>query len=421
MFERWERQKQILTGVELGTRHIKVAMGEILPDDSLSVVGLGEVSSQKIMKGEVCDANEVMPELARALAEAEKDSGFEAGHVFMAMTGGHIHSLNSIGSTPVQSQNAVSEDDIVQAVQNARGYVLPADEKVLHFLDRRYILDGVRETSNPEGLVASKLESEVHLIYGHHNRVESSCRIVTDVLGYPPTDVAFSGVAAASAVVTPEDTEKGVLVIDLGAGCTEYVIFQGAGCFHSGQVTVGCEHIANDLSIGLGLPIGRARQVLYELEEKRQRPAAQGEEKRMMVLESTAGQEQRRIPASEVERIVDLRLEELFDIIREDLHQARVLDRIGGGAYLAGGGARIPGITGSARERLGMPVGMAEPHLFSGDEHLANAPEYLVPFGLIRWGQTMLDISQPEQMSLLEQLGHDMSRFKSVVKRAFNW
>lgn len=415
------KKRQILTGVEIGTSTIKVVMGEMLAHDVISVVGMGTAPALRVVKGEVCDVNVVQEQLERALAMAEQASGMDITDIFLAISGAHVHTVNSIGSTIVSSPDRrIGEDDVVAAARNAHAYNIPPDRKVLHYFDRYYRVDGTREVINPLGLVGTKLEADVHIVYGQHNRIETNCSMIAEVVGYPATDVAFSCVAAGLAAFSPEETEKGALLIDIGAGVTEYAVFQGTGCFHSGQVTVGCEHIVNDLALGLRLPAPKCRKILHDLGDFGSAAMDPDGRARLMAVE-TLPQVTRHIPVSTIEQVIELRVQELMDVILADLRTHDALARIGRGAFLCGGGARVPGIDRLARHVLQMPVSIAKPRLFSGEQDLLDSPEYVAPVGLLRWGKLMLEIGPNTGKSFWDQLWAEAARLLKLVWKSFHW
>jgi cell division protein FtsA len=414
-------KREILTGVEIGSSTIKVVMGEFLPDDVISIIGLGERPSLKVVKGDIVDANLVQEQLMQALADAEKSSGAEIGHVFLAVTGGHIRCVNSIGSTVVRSSDrTIDENDLMTALRNAKAYNLPPDKRVLHHLDRRYLVDGDREVLNPVGLVAGKLEADIQIIYGQHNNIESNCRMLADVMGYPATDIAFSGVAAGFGTLAHEEMEKGTLIIDIGAGATEYVLFYGPGTFHSGQLTVGCEHIINDLSLGLRLPMPKCRKLLHDLEALGGSAEMTPDGRARLVEVETLTQVRRQIPLATVEHIIELRLREMFEIILGDLRAHHALSRINTGVVLVGGGALIPRVEQLAQRVFNTPVRIGRPRLISGQQEILDSPRYVTPIALLRWGKLSLEIAESEP-AFLEQIKHDVNHAWNIVKQAFRW
>ena len=415
------RKRKILTGVEIGSSAIKVAMGEFQSGEVLGIVGVGEVPSLKVVKGDITDATIVHEQLMQALAAAEKSSGAEIDRVFLAVTGGTIRTVNSPGWTAIaRPDRRVLEEDLVVAHANAKGYALTPDKRVLHHLDRRYLLDGNREVTSPIGLVGGRLDAEIHIVYGQHNNIETVCRMLNDVMGYPASDVAFSGIASGFGVLPPDEMEKGVLVVDIGAGVTEYVVFYGAGVYHSGQVTVGCDHIANDLAIGLRLPIPRCRQLLLKLESMGASAEMTPDGRARPLAVDAVGRAPRNIPLSAAEQIIELRVSELFQIILEDVRHNKALSRIAVGVVLCGGGAQVHGVERLARRVFDMNVTVGSPYLLSGRQELANSPRYATPIGLIRWGRLSMAIADSEP-SVAEQTWREFRRGLGSVGRAFKW
>ena len=422
------RRREVLTAVEIGTRSIKVVIGEFHEDHVLTLLGIGEEPSMKVMKGEIGDPQTVQKQLDKALVAAEDAAGEPIKNVFLAVTGSHLGSVNSIGSTIIHSYDPhITAEDVELAEQNVWNCTLPPDREILHRFRRQYLVDG-REVDNPVGLFGGKLEADGHIIFGQQNRLNSSRHLITEAIGTEedePKAVVFSGVAAALGVLGPEETEKGAMVIDLGAGVTEYAVFTGeARCLHSGQVTVGCEHLANDLSLALQLPVQRCRELVEGMKDLGAKARmTQDGGTRMLDVEPTPGKPLRKIPVATVEHVVELRLQELFQIIRHDLESKDMLKRIGSGIRLTGGGALIPEILDLARQIFDMPVTLGTPRLVNGPKEIINSPRYATPIGILRFGRTAMANLQPPVLSLFEQLRQDiLSIFRLLMRwRPFNW
>jgi len=415
------QKREILTGIEIGSSAVKVVMGEFLPDDVLRVVGCGEAPSLKVVKGEIVDASLVQEQLLRAVGAAERAADADVEQIFLAITGSHLGTVTSVGSTVTHADNRViSADDLVTVQRNARAYRLPPDRKVLHYSDRRYMVDGAREVPNPIGLVAQKLESEVQIVFCQLNSFDTVCQMVVDVMGYGPADAAFSGIAAAFGVLSFEEMQQGVLVIDIGAGITEYVVFHGPGLFHAGQVAVGCDHVINDLALGLRLPFPRSRKLLHDLADLGGSAEMSADGRNRLVAVDTVGKSTRHIPMSTVEKLVELRLGELLDIILADLRTHKALSRVGTGIVLTGGGAAIPGLHRLTGRVFGMPVQVGRPRLISGESDIGTSPRYVVPVGLLRWARFSLAVGEAGP-GLAEGLRRDMKGLVTMVQRAFKW
>ena len=416
-----KRKDEIFTGVEIGSHSIKVLMGKFLEDDIISVTGASEQPSLKVRKGNIIDAAIVQEQLMKALAAAEKNSGKEIGDIFLAVTGGSVRSVSSIGSAIIHSsEKRITEENIVTALENAKAYTLSPDQMVLHHVDRRYLIDGTREVPNPEGQVGSRLEAEIQILYGRRNNIETFAGMLRDVMGYPVSDIAFSGVASGYGVLSTSDMEQGSLVIDVGSGVTEYVLFNGAGVYHSGQITVGVDHIANDLSLGLKLQLPRCRKILKSLSDFGGSVSMTPDGgKRVMEVEALGG-EKRRIPVSSIEHIIELRLQELFEVIRKDIRNQEGLSRISNGITITGGGALLPGVTELVERCFDVQVEVGEPLLLSGQEDVLESPRYAAVAGLLRWGRMVFDVSETNP-PLSTQLKDDIGRFCNALKKAFRW
>jgi cell division protein FtsA len=420
-----KNKREIITGIEIGTSAVKVVMGEFLPNDVLAILGAGEAPSVGVCKGEIENAELAGDQLRRAVKQAEESSGLEITElVFLAVTGGHIQTVNNVGTAIIQNPDRRIDDEaVIQAAQAARGYTLVPNKDTLLTTERGYRIDDEREVTNPLGLIGSKLETEVQIVYGDHNRLETSFEVLEGVMGFPPDDIAFSAVASALAVFDPDPGDRWELLIDIGAGVSEYVVFNAHGCYHCGQLTVGCEHIANDLSIGLRLPMVTARAILIDMEKNGCSAVMTPDGRaRQMTLEDI-GRKKRHIPRSSIERIVELRLRELFEVIRDTLAGEGVLERLTG-IRLCGGGALIPGVTELAGDVFRPPVSPATPRLLSGKEDILKSPRYITPVGLVRWGKFVLETEKEKgekEVGPVVRLGRLLRTTLDQVRDALHW
>ncbi len=416
-------KRRIITGIEIGTSTIKVVMGEFLPDDVLAIVGAGQAPSLQVQKGDILDVEVVLNQLARAVTAAENASGLTIRDpIFVAVTGAHIRPVVAVGRTMIQGPgHTVTEEDVVTAVQGARSYGLPPDQKSLHTWERSFQVDDGARVPNAIGRVGDWLSSEVLLIVGQHGPLETTCTMINDLMGFRARDVAFSGVADCFAAFSAEDAQEGHVLIDIGAGVTEFVVFRGNGCYNAGQVTIGCDHIANDLAIGLRLPQPRCKALLRDLTELGCTAVGSPDgHERSIDIRSGPGKD-RRVPCASIETILRLRLSELFEVIREHLERHEALDRISD-VCLCGGGAMIPGIADLAYSVLDRPAKVVRPRLLSGQQEILNAPNYMTPVGLIRWGRLMLEIDgEAEAPTLRRQFLAEARRFAGMVRESFKF
>lgn len=419
------KSTDIFTGIEIGSSTIKVVIGEFGHDDTLRIAGLAEVASVKVLKGEIVDNNIVHEQLMQALGNAERQAGLDINEVYLAVNCGNIASVNNLGTSLASGPDqTITERDVVNALENAQACVLPPDKRILHSIDRRYLVDGTREVFDAVNQVGRKLSVDVHIILGQYNSIENLCRLVERTLGYPAADVAFSGLAAAYGVLSSEEMEAGALVVDIGAGTTQYVLFHGIGVYHSGQLPVGTDHVANDLAIGLGIPLIKARKIVEGLADHDASAIMNPDGRSRTVRLQLPGLGTRMVPTSTIEAVVELRLKELFSVIHSDLMRNNALPRIASGIVLVGGGAMIEGVGELAKRVFNMPVRIGCPRKVSSLNDLANSPKYVTPVGLLRWGKLVKTIAGVKP-PLLEQIGHEMKdynrKFWGALRTALRW
>ncbi len=411
---------EVLTGIEIGTSAIKVCAGHPLGDGSISIIGVDETPCvNKVVKGEVQDVELIKELLEDTLNRVEEATGCGIGKAYLAITGAHIASVNAQGGVPIQAEDRkITNDDIVNATRNARGYRLPIDQISINSCQRAYLIDGERPMSQPLGMVAGTLTADIHFIYGNYNNVQTSCNLVDEVLGFPATDIAFAGIADMYGLALETEPNSGVLVVDIGAGVTEYVVYYEEGCMHSGQVTIGCEQLANDLSIGLRLPIPKAREVLRSNGSAMRR--AEGGVRHVKVQTGLA-HPPRTFKESTIQTIIETRLLELFQIVRDDLAEHRMLELLSNGVVLCGGGALIPHIAELAASFFAVPARIGQPGNVTGAESEIQSPRYVTPIGLLHLGYQLREMEKSNAMPFWEVMKKDLSKISNVAKRAIKF
>lgn len=406
-----------ITAVEIGTGTVKVVIGIPEDDGTFTIAGYSEQpSGTRVRKGEVVDMDGAGEALSQALTAAESAAGCRIEAVYLAVTGRHIGCVNVQGTVPITAPDRViTEDDVVAATRHAMEHSLPMHKIKVNSFQCSYIIDNVRRISQPIGMVANNLSADIHVIHGDRNIIDTQCKLLEQVLGSEADDIAFSGIANFYGCVDIERSRKGILVADIGAGVTEYAIFHNEGCVHSGQLTVGCDHLANDLSIGLGIPIARARDVLREHGTALCKADSA---KKSIVLQVLLSDPPRRFTEAAVATVIELRMRELFEIIRDDLVQSDVAGCIGDGVILSGGGALIPEIGDLCGAVFSLPVRIGRPLNITGEDALCS-PRFVTPVGLLHLGLHLGKLEQQRQLPLKEQMKRDLQRFYSVIKRAF--
>lgn len=416
-------QRDIYTGVEIGTASTKVLMGEYHSAGVLSLLGYGEAPSVQMCKGEAIDTVFVVEQVKRALAQAEENAGAEVnGPVFLALSGSYLRTLNHVGRVTIDRPDTrISEEDMVRAAHMANELPPPPNTLPLHSYTRVHRLDDGREVLNAVGHSSRSLEVELQHVVANQDRLKTTCGILADALGRGASTAFYTPLAIGCACLPVNSVSGGQLLIDIGAGVTSYAVFTDLGCYHCGQLTVGCEQIANDLAIAFNTHISVGRKMLRELSAMHCSAVALHDGRNRMVTTTlNRGGKGRAIPASSVELVLELRLSELFDVIRQELTAAGAWSWTGGSVLLSGGGAMIPGICELAQNVLLLPAKIARPYSTSGLPEIVNSPRNITLIGLLRSGQRDMEIQragQPAAGSLAESLQLCRKVFKALV----NW
>ncbi|MBN1863890.1 MAG: cell division protein FtsA [Victivallales bacterium] len=403
---------ELVTAVELGNSKICVLIGESDASGNAIVLGSGERGSDgSIRKGEIQDMQKASQLFNEALSDAEESAGteIEPHNVYVGVSGNHIRGYHGIGVAPVSNEDRrVDLSHINDALQNASVVSHSPEEMAVDVIAGHFILDG-RRVETPLDQKGYKLESHCHIIYGARNHIENFMTPVKDAhIDYPVP--VFSGLASAMAVVGDEEQEQGVILLDVGAGTTEYIQLYNPGVYESGAVAVGCDHIVNDLSIALELPFFPAcKDILRDAADTSR--VKDG----FLILAGHIGQ--RRIPVETVNKVVSMRLGELFGIVLDRLEtHGGLRQKVGSGVVLTGGGSLINRAPELANEIFKMPVrvaGESVPENFAGAVSSLNSPRYTTLLGLLNYG-----LRRSNKGSIISKLDRNINHIlRSAWKR----
>ncbi|HEX2751031.1 MAG TPA: cell division protein FtsA, partial [Verrucomicrobiales bacterium] len=257
-------RSNIYVGLEIGTSKICVVVGDARSDGSIKILGVGQAPSRGVRKGEIVDFDTAQTCLQDALVRAEDRSDIMIRKVWLAITGPHIESCNNRGLLRIpDDQSEITEDDIEEVKEQASNVAIPPDNIFLHRIIRHYWVDGQEKVLNPVGMLGKKLEADYHIVHGIRSRVQNTVRCLRE-FPLEVEDVVFSPIAAAQVVLNREAREQGALLLDIGGGTTDYVVYDDGAIAASGSVGVGGDHISNDLSIVLKIPMSRAEKLKTE-------------------------------------------------------------------------------------------------------------------------------------------------------------
>ncbi|MFO1488655.1 MAG: cell division protein FtsA [Verrucomicrobiota bacterium] len=375
----------VIVGLEIGTSKVCAVVGEMSAEGMLKIVGLGQARSRGVRKGEICDAAAAEEDIRNAIVEAEQMADVEIRSVYLGVTGAHVRGCNNRGVLQIVSADReISEEDVQDVVKNAKAISRSQDSHVVHAIRQHFLVDGQDGIVNPVGMLGSRVEVDMHVVQGNFNRLQNSVRAVKG-LQLEVDEIVFNGLASSLALLTPEQKEMGALVIDVGGGTTEYVVFSKGVIKHIGVLAVGGDHVSNDLAYGLKVPLGRAEQLKCEHGSALAETAVSGGG---ITIPQEPGLPQKTVSAENLRRIMSLRLEEIFQLIAQDVDQAGVLDYLRAGVFLCGGGARIPQIATLAERVLQMPVSIGKTNSIGGIKAALDQPEFAAAIGLVKFGSS---------------------------------
>jgi cell division protein FtsA len=366
--------------VEIGTSKVSVLVGELSNGRSLNIIGFGECQSRGVIKGAVVDFRAASDAVHSALGSAEHSAGVRIDSVYLAQTGGHLEGFYNEASVSVSAaDNMVSSMDIDTVCRLAKAKSLPEGRMVVHNIRRPFRLDG-RLVPDPEHLVGQRLDVGYWTVHGQENKIADNIHVIRG-FNVPVAELILSSLAAGTMVTSAEDRQNGVLVIDIGAGTTDYVLYRDGSAYVTGVVPVGGSHLTNDISLGLRLTEGQAEKLKLRFG----RATVQSKDKSDKVwLNGDFAIGDRQFPRQAIEQIISARTWEIFEVVKKRLGPAFAAERINAGVVLTGGTSKLTAITEAAGKVFGIQarVGETPGHI---NDNLRD-PGFSTALGLLYFG-----------------------------------
>ncbi len=397
-------RSDILVGVEVGTSKVCAVVGESGREGSLRILGVGLAPSRGVRKGEIVDLAIATECVHDAISDAETNSDAEIGSVSVAVTGSHVRSFNSRGAILIPADRfEIDDEDVQEVAVKAREVNIPTGNFFLHSLIQHYYVDGQDGVLNPLGMVGRKLEADFHIVHGVKTRLQNTLRCIREA-GVQIDEVVVNSLASAQAVLDQHQKDLGAVVIDIGGGVTDYIVYENGAVHHSGVLAVGGDHISNDISLGLRIPLTRAEKLKTEEGSAKLGGAPPGE---MIVLKNDAGFSGKEVEREMLNTIIHARVRENFELIKRQIEQEVSLRLLGGGVMLTGGTSLMRGIKDVAESVFDMPVHLAREVGVSGPKSILNNPQYSTAIGLVKFTQALrAEEDEPGLIgSVLEKIG----------------
>src|SRR5437588_7626355 len=339
----------LMIGLEIGTSKICVVVGESRPDGTVKIVGVGQTPARGVRKGEIVDFETAMKCVHEAVVDAEQKSDVMIRSVYVAISGGHIQSFNNRGCVMLpEERDEIDDQDVEDVKVNAREVSIPAPNAFLHSIIQHYHVDGQDGVLNPVGMLGEKVEADFHIIHGVRNRIQNTIRCVKE-LPLEVEDVVFSALASAQVVLTQHQKNLGALVVDIGGGTTDYILYVDGAVKQSGILAIGGDHVTNDISMGLRIPMTRAEKLKIEEGSVTLGNCLPGE---TVLLKDDSGFAGKEIERETLSTIIHVRLRQTFELLKRKLEEEQFINYIGEGVFITGGCSHLNGIDHLAEEVL---------------------------------------------------------------------
>jgi cell division protein FtsA len=373
-------RSSLIVGLDIGTSKVVALVGEIGADGAIEVVGLGSHPSRGLKKGVVVNIESTVQSIQRAVEEAELMAGCEIHSVFAGIAGSHVRSLNSHGVVAIRDRE-VSDVDVTHVIDAAKAVAIPADQRILHVLPQEYIIDGQEGIRDPIGMSGVRLEAKVHIVTGADSAAQNIIKCVQRC-GLAVEDVVLEQLASSHAVLTDDEKELGVCLVDIGGGTTDIAVFSQGAIRHTAVIPIAGDQVTNDIAVSMRTPTHYAEDIKVRYACALSQLANSDES---IEVPSVGDRPARRLARQTLAEVVEPRYEELFGLIRDELRRSGFEETIAAGIVMTGGSARMEGAIDLAEEIFHMPVRLGLPHQqqVKGLADVVQNPIYSTAVGLL--------------------------------------
>lgn len=370
----------IIAALDIGTTTVSAAIAEYNEEGQLEIIGLGTAPSHGLRRGVVINIEATLRSVAASIEAAEQMAGREVASVITGIAGGHIEGINSRGVVAVTGRGReITPEDVDRVIDAAKAVVIPMDREVIHVIPQEFIVDEQGGIKNPLDMIGVRLEAEVHIITGSVTSAQNLVKCVNRA-GFKVSDIVLESLASGRAVLTEDERELGVLLVDLGGGTTDILIYRDGAPYYTSVLPVGGAQVTGDLSIMLKTPTESAEQIKQEAGCCYMPLVEAGEP---VIIPGVGGRPPASVPREEICRIIQPRMAEIYTMVREKIEPKGYLRHLGAGVVITGGGALLPGAVELAQEVFGTSVRIGQPGNLGGIGSVYQTPEYSTAIGLI--------------------------------------
>lgn len=376
-----DNSSNMIVGLDIGTSKVVAIVGEVNPAGELEIVGIGSHPSRGLKKGVVVDIESTVQSIQRAVEEAELMAGCQIHSVYAGIAGSHIRSLNSHGIVAIKDKE-VTRADVERVIDAAKAVAIPADQKVLHILPQEYIIDSQEGVKEPYGMSGVRLEAKVHLVTGAVNAAQNIVKCIQRC-GLEVDDIILEQLASSYSVLTDDERELGVCLVDMGGGTSDIAIFSEGSIKYTGVIPIAGDQVTNDIAMAFRTPT----QFAEEIKMKYACALAQlARAEETIKVPSVGERAARDLSRQALAEVVEPRYDELFTLVQAEIKRSGYEQVLAGGIVLTGGTAKMEGAVELAEEIFHMPVRLGTPNSSGGLQDIIRNPIYSTGVGLLHYG-----------------------------------
>ena len=403
------KSNNLIVGLDIGTTKICAIAVEGDDIEALNVVGVGTAKSEGLRKGVVVNIEKTVKAIKKAVEECELMCGTQIRSVYAGIAGHHIRGQNSRGMVTVYHNRIVTDEDIRRVIDAAQ-VLIPNDREVLHILPQEFIVDDQDGVQNPLGMAAARLEVNVHIVTGSVTSAQNIIKCCNQS-GLDVEDIVLEPLSSSQAVLSPDEQEVGVVLVDIGGGTTDVTIYSEGSIVHTAVLALGGNLLTHDIAIGLGAPLHEAEEIKHNFGVAM---TSMIKEDEMIEVPSVGGRNNRTMKKRVLASIIEDRFREIFELIAHEIEKTHFHTLMASGVVITGGTCIMPGADQLASQVLNLPVRVGFPENISGLREMVYSPKYATSVGLVRYGIT-------SNQGKLHFAGDDTNLFHKVSRRMKDW
>lgn len=400
--------KSMIVGLDIGTSKITAIVGEVNEDNQLEIIGIGSHPSRGLKKGVVVNIESTVQSIQRCVEEAELMAGCQIHSVYAGIAGSHIRSMNSHGIVAIKDRE-VSSSDVERVIDAARAVAIPADQRVLHVMPQEFVIDQQEGIREPVGMSGVRLEAKVHLVTGAESAAQNIIKCVRRC-GLEVDDIILEQLASSYSVLTDDEKELGICLVDIGGGTTDVAVFTEGAIKHTAVIPIAGDQVTNDIAVAMRTPTQYAEEIKIKYACALRQLANPDD---TIEVPSVGDREPRRLSRQTLAEVVEPRYEELLTLVHAELRRSGFEDLVAAGVVLTGGSSKMEGVVDLAEEVFHMPVRLGLPQHITGLVDVVRNPIHATGVGLLLFGHKNQQIGET---SIFNE-----SSMGSALKRMKNW